>query len=126
MEAEKTVRLAIPSVWPGGLDADRSGHFGRCDCFTVVELEGDKPGPVTVVENVSHAEGGCLRPVDLLAGHKVDAIVVGGIGFRPLQGFRTMGIEVYVGAGEKVRQAVEDFVRGRLPVMTNEEVCGGH
>ncbi|HHW15431.1 MAG TPA: dinitrogenase iron-molybdenum cofactor biosynthesis protein [Firmicutes bacterium] len=126
MGANGTVRVAIPSARPGGLDADRSGHFGRCDCFTLVDLEGGQPKAVAVVENLPHTDGGCLRPVNVLAAHQVDALVVGGIGFRPLQGFRAAGIEVYVGNGEKVRQAVEDFAQGKLPAMTDEGVCGGH
>lgn len=126
MDSEKAVRLAVPSAWPGGLDSERSGHFGRCDCFTVVDINGGKQTAVSVVENVPHAEGGCLRPVNILSRQNVNAVVVGGIGFRPLQGFREAGIEVYIGIGQKVRQAVEAFVNGELPVMTDEGVCGGH
>ncbi|MDI6870835.1 MAG: NifB/NifX family molybdenum-iron cluster-binding protein [Bacillota bacterium] len=126
MKPERSVRVAVPSAWPGGLDSYRSGHFGRCDCFTVVDIQEGKQTAVSVVENVPHAEGGCLRPVNLLSRHDVDAVVVSGMGFRPLQGFREAGIQVYVGTGEKVRQAVEAFVAGRLPVMTDEGVCGGH
>lgn len=126
MSVDGTVRIAIPSTRPGGLDAERSGHFGRCDCFTLVDLEGGQPAAVSVLENPPHTDGGCLRPVNLLADHRVNALVVGGIGFRPLQGFRAAGIEVYIGSGEKVRQAVEDFAQGRLPVMSDEGVCGGH
>jgi predicted Fe-Mo cluster-binding NifX family protein len=36
-----------------------------------------------------------MVPVNLLAQHKVNALVVGGIGMRPLMGFRQVGINVY-------------------------------
>ncbi|MCP4680705.1 MAG: dinitrogenase iron-molybdenum cofactor biosynthesis protein, partial [Desulfobacterales bacterium] len=32
-------RIAIPSVETGGLDGQRSGHFGHCDAFTLVDVE---------------------------------------------------------------------------------------
>lgn len=33
------MKLAVPSVGEGGLDAQRSAHFGHADCFTVVTIE---------------------------------------------------------------------------------------
>ena len=38
MSKENTTVLAVPSNGAGGLEAERSGHFGRCDCFTIVEI----------------------------------------------------------------------------------------
>ena len=35
----KDGRIAIPSVGTGGLDGQRSGHFGHCDVFTFVDVE---------------------------------------------------------------------------------------
>ena len=28
------IRIAIPSVQPGGLDAEVGAHFGHCDLYT--------------------------------------------------------------------------------------------
>ena len=33
-------RIAIPSIEAGGLDGQRSGHFGHCDVFTLVDVKG--------------------------------------------------------------------------------------
>ena len=33
------MKIAIPTIGAGGLDCERSGHFGHCDCFTVVTVE---------------------------------------------------------------------------------------
>lgn len=117
------VRVAVPSEAPGGLDARRSGHFGRCDCFTVVELRDGEVADVTVVQTPPHHEGGCLQPVMLLAEHMVDAIVVDGIGGRPLAGFAQVGIAVHRGTGSDVRSAVEAFRRGELEPVGPEGVC---
>ena len=37
-DTTKTTRIAVPSELPGGLEAQRAGHFGRCACFTLVDL----------------------------------------------------------------------------------------
>jgi len=118
-----TVRIAIPSEAPGGLTARRSGHFGRCDCFTVVEIVEGEVASIEVVQNAPHEEGGCMRPVLMLAKNAVDAIVVDGIGGRPLMGFNQVGIAVHAGMGADVQTTVAAYIRGALPVVGLEGAC---
>ena len=67
-----------------------------------------------------------MVPVNLLAQHKVNALVVGGIGMRPLMGFRQVGIEVYHDAERPdIKPVVEDLIAGKLPLITDNQVCGG-
>ncbi|MZP42951.1 dinitrogenase iron-molybdenum cofactor biosynthesis protein [Heliobacterium gestii] len=117
------VRLAIPSVRPGGLAADCSGHFGRCDCFTVVDISDGKLIKDTIIDNPPHYEGGCLRPVNLLSDHQVNALVVQGIGGRPLFGFRQAGIEVYQANEPTVQKVVDAFCAGKIPPIDDTQVC---
>ncbi len=64
--------------------------------------------------------------VNLLHKSGAEAIVVGGIGMRPLMGFRQLGIEVYFGPeGETVGKVVDDLLQGRLQVIADHQVCGG-
>ena len=121
--AARPVRVAVPSEYPGGLTAPRSGHFGRCDCFTIVEIAGEQLGEVTVVQNMPHTEGGCMAPVLLLAEHRVDAIVVDGIGGRPLAGFNQVGIAVHAGAGQTVEHSVRAFALDLLPSVDPGSAC---
>ena len=117
------VRIAIPSELPGGLDASRSGHFGRCDCFTLVDVVDRQIGEIEVLQNAPHVEGGCIAPVLVLAEHYVDAIVVDGIGGRPAMGFNQVGITVHAGFGEDVKAAVQAYIDGGLPVVGLEGAC---
>jgi len=118
-----TARIAVPSEMPGGLEARRSGHFGRCDCFTMVDIADGKVTEVSVLQNAPHTEGGCMAPVMMLAQHDVNAIVVDGIGGRPLMGFNQVGIAVHAGLGGDVRTAIDAFVAGGLPVVGLEGAC---
>lgn len=118
------MKVAIPTLGRGGLDCERSGHFGRCDCFTVVEIENGELGDVSVTDNPPHEEGGCMRPVALLSQSGVDAIVAAGMGMRPMMGFAQAGITVYFenqtrGVGDVARMAAA----GALPVMGEEHAC---
>ena len=121
--ASKTIRIAVPSEAPGGLVATRSGHFGRCECFTMVDLVDGRVGEVQVLANAPHTEGGCMSPVLTLAEHMVDAIVVDGIGGRPLMGFHQVGIAVHTGIGRDVQSAVDGYLAGDLPLVGIESTC---
>ena len=118
--------IAIPSMTPGGLDAYRSGHFGRCDSFTLVEIKAGQVLGQRVVPNVEHVEGGCLVPVQLLSREGATSVVVAGIGMRPLVGFQNAGIDVMVGPGERVRDVVDAFLAGTVRPIADSDVCGAH
>jgi len=123
--SEKII-VAVPSVTPGGMNAEASGHFGHCDVFTLVTIEDGEIGDVSLHENVEHAQGGCLAPVAVLASKRVDALIAGGMGMRPLIGFNDAGIEVFFNNGlDRVGSIIEAFVQGRLPRFSRENVCGG-
>jgi predicted Fe-Mo cluster-binding NifX family protein len=122
----KNGRIAIPSVGSGGLDGQRSGHFGHCDVFTFVDVEDGKIKQVLTIQNQEHVQGGCMVPVNLLAGHKVNALIVGGIGMRPLMGFKQVGIDVYHDPERiDIRPVVEDLIAGKLALISDDQVCGG-
>jgi predicted Fe-Mo cluster-binding NifX family protein len=122
----KNGRIAVPSNGEGGLDATRSGHFGHCDVFTFIDVEGGKITNVSTIGNQSHVQGGCMVPVNLLASHNVTALVVGGIGLRPLMGFKQVGIDVYHDSQRaEIRPVVEDLIAGKLPQIREDQVCGG-
>ena len=101
----------------------RSGHFGRCECFTMVDVVDGEVGEVQVLTNAPHVEGGCMAPVLVLAEHNVDAIVVDGIGGRPLMGFNQVGIAVHAGVGDDVQTTVHAFIQGGLPVVGFDNAC---
>jgi predicted Fe-Mo cluster-binding NifX family protein len=119
--------LAIPSMGEGGLDAERSGHFGRADCFTLVDIRNGAIAEVRIAKNPPHVEGGCLRPVAILAQHGVDAILAAGMGARPLAGFSEAGITVYFeNATPGVGDAVALVLSGDVETMDARNACNHH
>jgi predicted Fe-Mo cluster-binding NifX family protein len=122
----KDGRIAIPSQNAGGLDGLRSGHFGHCDVFTLVDVKNGEIHSVSTIQNEAHVQGGCMVPVNLLASNQVNAIIVGGIGLRPLMGFNQASIEVYYEAERtETKPVVEDLINGKLSIIENNQVCGG-
>ena len=122
----KNGRIAIPSNGQGGLDGTRSGHFGHCDVFTFVDVEDGEIKKVTILQNQEHAQGGCMVPVNLLSENRVNALIVGGIGMRPLMGFRQVGIDVFHDDQRPdIEPVVKDLIAGKLSEINNDQVCGG-
>ena len=120
------VRIAVPSSNPGGLEAEVGAHFGHCDLYTIVDVEGGSVAQVSTLPNVPHAQGGCMAPVQHLASNGVNMLIAGGMGMRPLMGFNQVGIQVYYGAGApSVGTAVDALLKGALVPFTQEYTCGG-
>lgn len=118
------MKLAVPSLGEGGLGAQRSGHFGHADCFTIVTIENGEITGTEIIDNPPHEEGGCMRPVGILADAGIDAIIAAGMGMRPMQGFAAAGITVLYDAetplvGDVARRAAA----GELVAMGPEHAC---
>lgn len=122
-----TLLLAVPSVSPGGLDADMSMHFGHCDLYTLVEVEENAVKAVRTLPGVPHEEGGCLAAVQYLADQGVTTLLAGGMGMRPLTGFQQAGIDVlFAGACATVGEAVNACLTGTLSPFSTDFTCRGH
>ena len=119
-------RIAVPSNGEGGLEGTRAGHFGHCDVFTFIDVENGAIKEVSILKNEGHVQGGCMVPVNLLASHNVKVLIVGGIGMRPLMGFKQVGIAVYHDdQRQDIRPVVEDMIAGKLNEIKDNQVCGG-
>ncbi len=122
----KNLLVAVPSTFPGGLDAPLGAHFGHCDLYTVVEVVDGQVQEVRTLPNVPHQQGGCMAPVNHLSQNGVDILIAGGMGMRPLMGFQQVGIKVLYGNGaQTVGEAVDAFLKGGLQQFTSEFTCGG-
>jgi len=122
---EGAIRIAIPADSDAGLAAQRSGHFGKCAYYTLIDIKDQQVQQVTPLLNGGHVQGGCSAPVILLNSNHVKTLIVAGIGGRPLQGFRETGIEVYAGVGQTVQETINLFLAGQLAPISNDQVCGG-
>ena len=121
-----TIRIAIPSTLPGGMDCAVGEHFGHCDCYTVVDVTDGAISQVGTLENVPHVQGGCMAPVNHLSSHGVNVLVAGGMGMRPLMGFNQVGIQVFHGGDfGTVKDAVNAFIAGKLVPFSKDNTCGG-
>ena len=116
------LRLAVPSDMPGGLDAARSGHFGRSPSFTIVDVVDDVVVNAFAVPNPPHPKGDhCLTQVLTLGENFVDVVIVAGIGRKPLLACLQAGMRVFAGEDRAtVREVVQAFVDVELVPVGND------
>lgn len=121
------MRLAVPTMGEAGLESERSGHFGHCDCFTLIDIEDGKIANVSALANPPHEAGGCLAPVALLKDAGADAIVAAGMGMRPMMGFADAGITVlFDNTTPNVGDVAQRVIADEVPAMGAENACHGH
>jgi len=67
-----------------------------------------------------------MAPVTQLQRNRVEALIAGGMGMRPLAGFQQVGITVYFKEeAATVREAVQLVVDGKARVFGPAQTCSG-
>jgi predicted Fe-Mo cluster-binding NifX family protein len=87
------MKVCIPAVEEKGLDGMPHGHFGSATHFVIHDTD---TGATDIIRNSNQAhEHGMCHPLAALDGRGIQAIVVGGIGFRALSKLQAGGMRVY-------------------------------
>jgi predicted Fe-Mo cluster-binding NifX family protein len=95
-----------------------SPHFGRCPCFTIVEMEEGKILSQETVNNPGHAPAFLPR---FLSEKGINCIIAGGMGRRAEELFSEQGIEMIVGVSGRIDEVIDKLVKGLL--KGGESLC---
>ena len=95
-----------------------SPHFGRCQTYTMIELENGSVVHQARIANPGHAPGAIP---EFLHGKGAKKIVCGGIGARAQELFGQYGIEIAAGVDGTVENVIDRLVRGTL--AGEESLC---
>lgn len=107
-----------------GLESDVCVHYGSCEYFTIVDVDNKDIAGFKSISNMSpEGEHNCAAPSIILKSHNVDAVLVSGIGGRPLMSLAEKKIKVFAGAAGKVSNAVEDYNKGLLHELSTNGTC---
>ncbi|MHC1595439.1 MAG: NifB/NifX family molybdenum-iron cluster-binding protein [Candidatus Syntropharchaeales archaeon] len=117
------MKVCVPTYEMNGLDDTVCEHFGRAPTFTILDIES---GEVRAIPNTSEHFGGIGLPPEALAKEGVEVMLCGGLGPRAITMFEQAGIDVFVGAGGRVRDAIRAWQEGRLSEATDENACREH
>lgn len=118
------MKVCFPVMENKGLESLVFGHFGSAQGFVMVDMVTSE---VTSINNGDriHEHGAC-NPVAGLAGHQVDAIVVGGIGGGALKKLNGAGMRVFHAKEGSIGVNLALLRANNLPEFLPGAICGGH
>ena len=121
------MRLVFPTNENEGYLSKRGAHFGKAKFYTIVTV---KDGAITDVEglkNPGHDSSACGDAVTNIMSFKPDALIVGGIGGRPAQGFADAGLDVYFDqASATVQDSLKMFLSNKLEKSSGQGTCSNN
>jgi predicted Fe-Mo cluster-binding NifX family protein len=91
-----------------------SQHFGRCQSYTIVDIEDGKILKTELIDNPGlegHEPGVIPR---FLHQKGVSYIVAGGMGPRAVEFFNQFGIQTVIGVSGNIKHTIEKFIKGEL------------
>lgn len=97
-----------------GISADAgavSPHFGRCECYEIVEIDDGRIVSREILANPGHEPGALPK---LLHEHGVSLVVAGGMGPRAQMIFEQFGIETITGVTGTVDAVADALAAGTL------------
>ena len=98
-----------------------SGHFGRCENFTIVELKEELVVKSELVNTQGNLHGSLPKFLKSLG---VDVVISGGMGSGAMQSLHNHGIKIYTGVQGLVEDAVQSYSSGLL--ISSEALCEEH
>ncbi|BDV41122.1 diguanylate cyclase [Geotalea uraniireducens] len=104
------MKLCFPVTEDRGLESAVFKHFGSAQKFVLVDTETNEVASI-INRDQLHVDGSC-NPIKALAGNKVDAVIVGGIGAGALIMLNRSRIKVYSAQGTTVQENVSKFRDG--------------
>lgn len=118
------MKICFPIDEERALESEVFGHFGSAPSFLMVDTETGSHNTISN-SNRSHTHGTC-KPIEILGGAEVDAIISCGIGGGALRKVNNQGVKVYRAEGRTVRDNLELFAKGTLSEFTPLSTCSMH
>jgi len=115
------MKIAVTSTGPT-LDDNVEARFGRCPYFLIIDTETMQ---LEAIENPNMALGGGagIQSAQLLANHQVQVVLTGNCGPNAFATLGAAEIQVIVGVGGTIRQAMEQFKSGAFSGASGPNVA---
>jgi len=121
------MRIVFPTDENMGYLSKRGAHFGKANFYTIITLEDGKMVDVESQQNPGHSGGACGNAVTNILSLNPDALVVGGIGSSPADGFTKAGLDVYIdGESTTVKESIDAFIPKKLGKSAGQGTCSVH
>jgi len=108
------MKIAVTAENNNGLESMVAEHFGRAPFFMLVDVQN---GEVTATQGIANPFAEAHQPGQIpsfIHEQNANAILSGGMGGRAIEFFAQLGIKTATGANGTVRQALANYLGGKL------------
>jgi predicted Fe-Mo cluster-binding NifX family protein len=102
------MKIALPTISPGGLEANLNAHFGQSKTVTFVTTKENKIIDSDVI--IPQGEHSCGSLPNLFAQNGAEICIVGGIGGRPFMLLQQLGIKTYTVHPNMINMPIKEIV----------------
>ena len=95
------------------LDAGVDQRFGRCQYFLIVDTETMKVKTISNEATLSSGGAG-IQAAQIVTKEDIGSVITGNIGPNAFQILQAAGIKVYTGAEGTIKEAIENYKKGKL------------
>ena len=118
------MKVCFPVQEDEGMQSRVYNHFGSAPMFVIVDTAANTLSSVNNRDR--HHEHGACNPIRALDSNKVDAVVVGGIGWGALNRLNQSGVRVFQSVASNIEENLAMLLNRRLPEYAPGQCCGGH
>ncbi len=108
------MRVAISAENGLGLESPVNPHFGRCPYFVFIDVDDQSILGVRSVANPFYNQHQPGQVPAFVHEQGANVMITGGMGGRAVAFFQECGIQPITGAAGTVRQALEQYLSGKL------------
>ncbi len=118
------MKICVPTQEDQGINSVVYGHFGSASYYIIHDTDKGETRSIANM-NQHHAHGSC-NPMAALGNESIEAMIVGGIGKRAIEGLNAIGIKVYQSIAGTVHENIQALQNGSIAEITSQNACGGH
>jgi predicted Fe-Mo cluster-binding NifX family protein len=123
-ERGEDMKICFPVLKADGIESEVHGHFGSAPQFVVVDTVTNSV--TTIINKDKHHVHGTCTPLKALDNHRVDALVVSGIGAGALSRLNQSGVAVFQAQALTIKENLALLKAHTLPEFIVQQCCSGH
>lgn len=115
--------IVIPTNGKKGLEDEVAQHFGRCNTYTFLDLNGNL---IKIINNTSEHMGGKGLPPELMKKNGATILLCKSLGPRALDLCKNLGIDVFVYETKTVKEIFDAWSNNKIKKANKNDVCESH
>ncbi len=120
------MKIAVTAMSGDGLDSQVDSRFGRARYFIVYDTESEEVVSIDNSLNVNAQQGAGIQAAESIANSGATVLLTGHCGPNAFKTLSTAGIKVVIGASGTVKEAIDDYLSGKLKEAEGADVEGHH